>query len=180
MSAPHPGAGRVADMLLRGDAAPVVARMVWPARSPVRPHLVVLFLDDASPAASALPNTLSTRLRALVMACSAATSFHEATRALEWAADHGLELGADSAHLVIAGAGNGCVLAARAAVHARDEGWPPVERQILIRPPRSFRVVGSMTGTAPVTVVGRLEPGVADAFRVQGIEVEELSSEEDL
>ena len=180
MTTPHPEAGRFADMLLRGAAAPVTARMVWPAGSPTRPRLLVLFLGDTSPAASSLPNTLCTRLGALVLACSADTSFRDATRALEWAADHGLELGAESGQLAIAGEGDGCLVAAAAVVHARDQGWPPVVRQILIRPPASFRPEGSMAGVAPVVVVGAADQGLADRFRNDGVEVEELQREDDL
>lgn len=155
MTAPHAEAGRVADILLRGTSAPVTARLVWPAHSPTRPPLVVLFLGgDASPASSAVPNALSRRLGALVLACAGSTSFADAARALEWAADHGRELGADPTQLAIAGEADGCFAAAAVAAHARAQGWPPLTRQILIRPPDSFPPDGSMTGVA-VDVVQR-------------------------
>jgi hypothetical protein len=157
MTAPHAEAGRVADILLRGTSAPITARLVWPAHSPTRPPLVVLFLGGAAnPASSAVPNVLSRQLGALVLACAGSTAFPDGARALEWAADHGLELGADPQQLAIAGEADGCFVAAAVAAHARDEGWPPMARQILIRPPDSFPLNGSMTGIA-VDVVQREE-----------------------
>jgi hypothetical protein len=167
-------------MLLRGAASPVNARMVWPATSLTRPPLVVVFLTgDADPASSTLPTTLSVRLGALVLACSGSTPFHDAVRAWEWAADHAPELGADPEQLVVAGQAEGCLLAAAVAVHARDQGWPPLARQILIRPLEEFPLAGSMSGVAPVTFVGA-GPRLADRFRDAGVEIEELQHEEQL
>src|SRR6476661_3888632 len=55
------------------------------------------------------------------------TALDVATIALEWAGDHAASLGADPGRLFVAGGG----LAATAALHARDEGWPPLARQLL-------------------------------------------------
>ena len=89
---------------------------------------------------------------------------------MEWAADHAHQLGADPDRLVVAGGG----LAAAVALHARDEGWPPLSRQVLIGPdltgwPRW--TADSLSGVAPATVVNA--PGYAARLRAAGVEVEE-------
>jgi hypothetical protein len=97
-----------------------------------------------------------------------------ATIALEWAGDHAGLLGGDPDRLVVAGGG----LAAAAALHARDQGWPPLSRQLLIGPDRSGwpPASASLAGVAPATVVNA--PGYASRLRAAGVEVEELSLEE--
>jgi acetyl esterase/lipase len=58
----------------------------------------------------------------------------DAATALEWAADHAAELDADPARLLVAGEGLGAGLAAAVCLHARDQGWPIVGRQLLLFP----------------------------------------------
>jgi hypothetical protein len=97
-----------------------------------------------------------------------------ATIALEWAGDHAGLLGADPDQLMVAGGG----LAAAAALHARDEGWPPLSRQLLIGPDLSGwpPATASLGGAAPATVVNA--QGYASRLRQAGVEVEELSRHE--
>ncbi|HSK38042.1 MAG TPA: alpha/beta hydrolase fold domain-containing protein, partial [Actinomycetota bacterium] len=69
----------------------------------------------------------------------------DAATALEWAADHAAELDADPARLLVAGEGFGAGLAAAVCLHARDQGWPIVGRQLLLFPrfaPRSGLAAG--------------------------------------
>ena len=98
---------------------------------------------------------------------------HRARRgddALEWAGDHAASLGANPGRLFVAGGG----LAATAALHARDEGWPPLARQLLSGPERSGwpPADASLAGVAPATVVDG--PVYAGRLRAAGVEVEEL------
>jgi acetyl esterase/lipase len=89
-----------------------------------------------------------------------------ATIAVEWAGDHARQLGADGGRLVVAGGR----LAAAAARHARDEGWPPLERQVLIGP--DLDSGGDLGGLAPATVVNA--PIYAQQLRRAGVPVQEL------
>jgi alpha/beta hydrolase fold len=99
-----------------------------------------------------------------------------ATIAVEWAADHGPQLGADPERLLVAGGR----LAAAAALHARDEGWPPLSRQLLIGPGLGGWPLraASLAGLAPATVVNA--PGYAARLRAAGVDVDELLLEEPL
>ena len=134
------GVRRVADLRLRGPAGSIPVRVRWP-RSPSAPPLVV-FLPDAAPADGvneeddALGHELCSTVGAVVLCIPWAPrrpgALDRAEAALMWAADHGAELGADPSRLVVAGRGAGAVAAAALALRARDRGWPPIRRQVLI------------------------------------------------
>jgi acetyl esterase len=55
--------------------------------------------------------------------------------AVEWAAAHAAEFGADSRRIAVAGDSSGGNLAAAMALMARDKGGPPLAGQVLVYPP---------------------------------------------
>ena len=210
---PHPAVHLVADVQLRARAGPLVARVHWPARagSPRRPALLVLLpgghsgtegLDDADALCVALCRhagivvlTVSGRAG---WKCFQTSALEDAVTATTWAADHAAELGAVPGRLLVAGEALGGRLAAAVALHARDDGWPVITRQLLIRPdlgtgqhrtPPAGRDLldlpadaPSLAGVAPATVViaGGDGPGVDDGrryaalLRQAGVDVDEL------
>jgi acetyl esterase len=111
----------------------------------------------------------------------------DAATALEWAADHAAELDADPARLLVAGEGLGAGLAAAVCLHARDQGWPIVGRQLLLFPrfapgPASPLLAPSLAGLPPATVVTAEDDPAAEQgrrftgrLRDAGVEVEEVS-----
>jgi uncharacterized protein YndB with AHSA1/START domain len=104
-----------ADLHLRGSA-PI--RVTWPAATPGAPLPLVVHLGRE-------PRIDSP---AVVLAVDA---FEDALRALEWCADHGAELGGDPRRLILAGERGAAGLVAALARHARDRGWPPIERTVV-------------------------------------------------
>jgi hypothetical protein len=112
------GTPLVADLWLRGTAGPLRARLHRRAGDPVA---LVLWLGRVDARFDGLP--------AVVLELEHASP-GEAVAALEWAADHGAELGAGGAQLIVGGAGEGAVTAVRAALHAHRCGWPPVSRLV--------------------------------------------------
>jgi acetyl esterase len=58
----------------------------------------------------------------------------DAMAVLQWAADHGIELGIDTGRLAVAGSSAGAALAARLAQCAADGSAPPVVFQLLDQP----------------------------------------------
>jgi acetyl esterase/lipase len=136
---------RVAEVQLRGPTGPLAARAYWPPpRDPVTaPPLVVLFpgvggLDPVDP----LCRSICAQLGPVVLSVSCrsrapehrAAALEDATAAVQWAADHAAELGADPGRLLVAGVGTGAGLAAGVARRARDDGWPPICRQVSVQP----------------------------------------------
>lgn len=91
------------------------------------------------------------------------------TVALERAGDHADLLGADPSRLMVAGGG----IAARAALHARDEGWPPLVRQVLFGPCRAGwpDEEASLAGACAASAVDA--PEYAGRLRAAGVEVGE-------
>jgi alpha/beta hydrolase fold len=69
----------------------------------------------------------------LVVCARTATTLDSAVTVLEWVADHGVELGANPACLLVAGAGPGAELATEVSTLARDRGWPSIRGQVLLR-----------------------------------------------
>ncbi len=61
----------------------------------------------------------------------AVTDFEDALSVLEWCADHGAELGGDPRRLILAGDREAAGVVAAIARHARDRGWPPIERTVV-------------------------------------------------
>jgi len=191
--------GRVADLKLRGWSGPLRARVTWPAPASGSPPLL-LFFPDADDQGGELARPLC-ELGGVVLVSIALRSapdepspaaFHDAVAALEWAADHGTELDADPARLLVAGEGTGAAVAGAMALHARDNWWPGITRQLLIHPVLdvwhpSVPYVSSLrsapvAGVAPATIVAGAAPGnggrrYAARLRAAGVEVEEIRRE---
>jgi alpha/beta hydrolase fold len=162
---------RAADLLLRGTARLVRARVEWHERPAAASPLVVLL---TAPGCTCCREHCL-RAGAIVLTPQAPI-WEAAVEALEWAADHAGELGADPGRLIVAGEGRGAALAARLALRARDHGWPQLERQLLVRPELDApEVHPSPAGAAPATVVlGGDAHWYVDWMRRAGVEVEEL------
>jgi alpha/beta hydrolase fold len=194
-------AGRVADLQLRGWSGPLRARVTWPSAGDGSdaPALALCFpdgSDDHGRLARAVRDpggvvVLSVGLRSAPHEPSP-DAFHDAVAALEWAADHGAELDADPGRLIVAGERAGAAVAAAMALHARDNWWPAVARQVLVHPaldawhPSVPYVSGlryaSLGGVAPATVVTGAAPatggwGYAARLRRAGVEVDVVVDE---
>jgi hypothetical protein len=172
---------READLSLRGTSWWARPRLHWPAGAQGDDAPIAVFLSDLDVDADSVTDLCrSLANQAELIVLSVRTSdLHAATVALEWTADHAHELGADAEQVVVAGICAGGCLAARAALHARDEGWPPLARQILIRPMLTDPLlwVEPLEGAAPATVVqGRFNDGARYAARLReaGVDVKEL------
>ena len=163
----HASDTRVADTRLRGAGGLLSARTYWPGRSDRRPALMVFFApDEGIEAADGLCRTLCTGAGLVVLSASYGCGLPDATRVIGWAADHGTDLGADPARLVVAGDGTGGGIAAAIALQARDEDWPPLARQVLVHP---VLPAGddSLVGLPPATVVTRSADGIRYAARLR-------------
>ena len=210
---PRPPVHRVADLQLRGRAAPLATRVYWPAPCPSgaaaaspsssaakRTALLVLAggggdADDLD-RTDALARGLSTATGVVVLALLRPdtgspggpggsdddAALRDADIALDWAADHAAELGADPQRLVVAGAAAGAGLAAAVAQHACAQGWPEIVRQVLLCPAPGAEVPdGLLAGVAPATVVTAGSAGDGPSFgtrlRWAGARVDELRYE---
>jgi alpha/beta hydrolase fold len=188
MTTAAPPIQRFAALRLRGRTGPVDASVAWPLTAERPPALVVYFPDRGR--FDDLPGTLARAANVVVLTANvrpapddvAATAFDDAAAVLGWAADHAAELDADPGRLVVAGAGAGAALAAGVALHARDEWWPAIVRQVLLDPdldawPASVPYastlrVAQLDGAAPATIAG--DGLLAARLRAAGVDVEEL------
>jgi len=154
---------RDARLWLRGPREFVRPRLSWPLDAPYgRPMAVFLGdLETSFAAADALCHDAG-----FVVLALRTEDPEVATTAVEWAGDHAEQLGADGGRLIVAGGR----LAAQAALHARDGGWPPLARQVLIGP--DLDCDADLHGLAPATVVNA--PGHARRLREAGVQVHEL------
>jgi acetyl esterase len=190
-----------ANLQLRGVSGPLRAHVSWPATTEpgVSPALLVLLPDGGDMQdAGALCRELSVRAGLVVLlACvrlapdrGDPATLQDATTALEWAGDHAAELYADPQRLLVAGVGTGAAIAAALALHAREERWPAIARQVLICPDFAAYAgplsAASLAGVAPATVVTRGDGARRDVgmryaalLREAGVDVEELHDEDD-
>ncbi|MGZ4202180.1 MAG: alpha/beta hydrolase fold domain-containing protein [Thermoleophilaceae bacterium] len=166
---------RAAELHLRGPLGPLPVRLLWPPAASAAPAITLLC--PGGDGADALALTLCGEAGVLVVrAREGAGALHLAS-AVEWLADRGAELGGDPGRLLVAGVGAGGALAAALALEARDRGWPPLARQLLVLPELGAWA-RPLAGVAPATVVS--PPGdspahrYADALRAGGVEVDEL------
>jgi acetyl esterase len=202
-SGARPGVARhrVADLPLRGRAGPLRTRVHWPpSAGPGGPPLLVFLPaepDDDLPvrvaASAGVVVLVVTDGRAHRQPDGAALA--EATMATQWAADHAAELGADPRRILVGGEARGAWLAAAVALRAREDGWPPLVRQLLVLAPAaatdatgptaarllSPRRAPSLTGVAPAIIltVGEGEPPIearryASRLRSAGVGVDDL------
>jgi acetyl esterase/lipase len=190
---PRISAPRVAELRLRSRAGTLGAHVAWPAHAERPPALLVYFPDpERAPETLARPAGVVVLTAAVRSAPSDldATAFDDAAAVLGWAADHAAELDADPDRLLVGGAGAGAALAAAVTLHARDQWWPAIARQLLIHPDldawrasvpyASSLRAAPLTGAAPATVVsGNGDDGACLAARLReaGVEVEELRHE---
>ena len=103
-----------AELHLRGSA-PI--RVTWTGAAP-------------SPLVVNVGRELQIDIPAVVLAV---TNFDDAVSALQWCADHGAELGGDPDRLIVAGDRESASVVAALARHARDRGWPPIERTVITK-----------------------------------------------
>ena len=164
---------READLSLRTARDFVRPRVIWPP-DPQDGSPIAVFLGERESVFEAA-DALCLEGGIVVLALQT-TALDVATITLEWVGDHADLLGADADQLLVAGGG----LAAQAALHARDEGWPPLARQLLFGPERSGwpPADASLAGAAPATIVDA--PQYASKLREAGVEVEELAPAEPL
>jgi len=164
---------RVADLSLRERRGPIDVRVSWPAAPHADGAPVIVFLSDRD----SRPEVVSELCRELcaevgIVVLSVRTrDLDAATTAVEWTADHGAQLGADPRRLVVGGIGAGASLAAAVALGARDNGWPALDRQVLVQPALMPAVPSA--GVAPATVVGAW--AYARRLREAGVEVDEVA-----
>jgi hypothetical protein len=112
-----------ADLALRGPTEFVRPRVSWPCEGRDG-HPIAVFL--VGPGAShEVADALCSEEGFLVIALRT-RSEEVAINAVEWAADHGRELGGDPDHLVVAGG----PLAVVVAQHAAEQGWPEVRLRL--------------------------------------------------
>jgi acetyl esterase len=176
----------VADLRLRFGAVRLPARVYLPSPSavPAGGATLVLWLA-ARNADEALCRDLSATAAAVVLelrGSEGAIGDRHDLAALGWAAEHAGEFGASENPLVVAGQHAGAGRAARLALDARDHGWPPLRRQVLIRPtfpPAASLEAAHVAGAAPAPIVtaGRRQDDgrrYAAALRGAGVEVQEL------
>jgi acetyl esterase len=178
----------------------VRAHVSWPETThPGKTAALLVLLPDSGPEnAEALCRELCSRAGVVVLlACvrlapdrEDPTALRDATTALEWAADHAGELYADPERLLIGGVGTGAAIAAALALNARDQRWPAIARQVLIRPDFAAYAgplrATSLAGVAPATVItsgrgARHDVGTryAALLREAGVDVEELHHDDD-
>ena len=164
---------RNASLALREQRGIVRVRVNWPTVDAKPPVLAFLSSDDVRlDTADALCRGLCADAGILVLSVRTAC-FDTATTTLEWTADHAEQLDADPATVLVGGSGRGGALAAAVALGARDNGWPDLTRQVLIRPDFSGYPDG-LAGVAPATVVGISD--YSDRLRGAGVEVEQVGA----
>ena len=175
-SAPEGRSDLPAELTLRFGAERLPGRVYWPAAISAPP--LIFLLDDARDD-DAFSTSLCAAGAAVVLSMPTGPGLDERVElaALDWAADHASELGA-TPRLLLAGIYIGGGHAARLAAAARDEGWPPLHRQLLVHPmfDAACPVPSSVDSTAPATIVTADEVGTRYAARLRaaGIDVEEL------
>ncbi len=156
----------LADLTLRFGVTRVAGRLYWPEATDAERALMLLLARDES-----LGRGLCRATGAVVLALAG----HKSPEVLGWAVDHAAELGARSDCLLIAGGAE----AASMAVASHHAGWPPVRRQVLIRPAFSSAnpMPPQLRGLPPATVItGEHDDGAAYAERMReaGVEVDVL------
>lgn len=157
----------VAEMTLRFGALRVPTTVHWPYAETV--SLAVVLSDELSPSDPWVKSSI-------VIGLAGQHPGWTELATLGWAAEHACELGADGAHVLVAGGAR----AARLALAARDRGWPVLRRQLLVHPAFSDRqpMPSDVVGAFPATVVcaRRCDDGqrYAARLRAAGVEVHEV------
>jgi dienelactone hydrolase len=171
----------IAQFHLRFGHTLLEAQIYWPPRPLLAgaASLVVLLADQARPhSAELLSLGLSAGAETVVLRVPDRT---HGLPTLTWAADHAHELGGQADRVMLAGWGVSGARAARLAIAARDQGWPALQRQVLVHPrftiacPPPPRLVGVATATI-VSGSGPRDQARRYAARLKraGVEVGEL------
>jgi len=175
-----------AEFHLRLGRTVLEAQIYWPPRPllPVAASLVVLLADEARPyGADLLGRGLSAGAEVVVLRVPDRA---QTLAALMWAADHAHELEGQRDRLMVAGGGVSGARAARLAMIARDNGWPVLQRQVLVHP--RFTIAcpppSRLLGVAAATIVsgsGPQDAATRYAARLKrgGVEVVELRQRDD-
>ncbi|OBK43927.1 alpha/beta hydrolase [Mycobacterium sp. 1081908.1] len=139
---------RVEDRAIPGPAGAIGVRIYWPSAEPARDAPVVLFFHGGGWVVGDLDTYDGTARQHAVGADAIVVSVdyrlapeHRYPAAVEdawaatlWVAEHGAELGADTARMAVAGDSAGGNMSAVIAQRARDEGGPPIAFQLLWYP----------------------------------------------
>src|SRR5438128_11183461 len=176
-----------AEFHLRLGRTVLEAQIYWPPGPvlPVAAALVLLLADEARPyGADLLGRGLSAGAEVVVLRVPDRA---QTLAALMWAADHAHELGGQRDRLMVAGDGVSGARAARLAMIARNNGWPVLQRQVLVHPrftagcpPPSRRLLGVAAATI-VSGSGPQDAARRYAARLKrgGVEVVELRQRDD-
>jgi alpha/beta hydrolase fold len=174
----------VADLTLRFGDRRLRGRVYWPPALGANAALTVLLAGTGTGDDTENADLLSRGLSSVgyvVLAVRGGSDRSYEMAALGWAAEHAPELGACSDRLVVGGHQGGGARAALLAIGARDEGWPPLRRQLLVHPTftAACPVPSTISGVVPATVVASGEPHddgsrFAAHLRRETIPVEEL------
>ena len=148
-----------ADLRLRHG---VDVKVTFPRATAERPALLVLLPGES--AGAAIWRELCVRIPAVLLSVPTA-DFGAACEALEWGADHAAELGADPERLMLAADHAGVGLLAALARHARDRGWPPIRRHLLIDPGLGPARLDHLVGLLRDQPAGSHSPGKAGGIR---------------
>jgi hypothetical protein len=175
----------VADLRLRFGGARLPARAYLPLPSAADSDGAPLVLWLAGrKTGDVLCRELSATASAVVVEIGTCAGSQLEVAALGWAVEHARELGAHPGRLVVAGQLAGAGRAARLAVDLRDTRWPPVRRQLLVRPefssphPAPDRVAGTAPATIITTSLRRDDgSGYASTLRDAGVDVQEVVSD---
>ena len=176
----------IAPVHLRFGRTPLEAQIYWPRRQLLADatSLMLLLADEARPGdADLLGRELSASADVVVLRVPARV---QSLAALIWAADHAHEFGGKADRVMVAGRGVSGARAARLAIAARDNGWPVLQRQLLVHPrftiacPPPVRFVGVAAATI-VSGSGPWDEASRYAARLKhaGVEVGELRQRDD-
>jgi acetyl esterase len=138
---------RVEDRAIDGPAGPINIRIYWPPTGDATPPVVVFFhgggfvvgdLDThdgtcRQHAVGASAVVVSVEYR-LAPEHPYPAAIDDAWASLQWVAEHGSEIGADTSRLAVAGDSAGGNISAVIAQRSRDEGGPPILFQLLWYP----------------------------------------------
>ncbi len=183
--------GRVDEVLiaqfhLRVGRTALQAQIYWPRRPllPGTTSLIVLLEDEAREGnADLLGRGLTAAADVVVLRVPDRV---QSLTALMWAADHAHELGGQADRVMVAGRGVSGACAARLAITARDNGWPILQRQVLVHPrfTVSCPLPQRLVGVAAATIVSGSGPQdqarrYVDRLKQAGVEVGELRQGDD-
>jgi alpha/beta hydrolase fold len=176
----------IAQFHLRFGHTPIEAQIYWPAQPLLADATALLvLLEDEAKAGNAdrLGRGLSAGADVVVLRVPDRV---RSMAALIWAADHAHELGGQADRVMVAGRGVSGGRAARLAIRARDNGWPILQRQVLVHPQFSITCPPPprLVGVAAATIVSTSGPQdeawrYAARLKQAGVEVAELRQPDD-